>query len=97
MEKYKSGFTSESYDEYLKTQRELNQLLEHLVRRLLRLLTRRGYLVEDQGQTYLDDESEETALSNLQAAATSYRIGLGPRRGKKVLTLRTIENKVLPA
>jgi len=63
----------------------------------MRLLTRRGYLcpqfgylLEDQGQTYLEGESKESALSNIQAAATSYRIGLGPRRGKKVLTLRTI-------
>ncbi len=36
---------------------------------------------------------QESALSNLQAAATSYRIGLGPRRGKKVFTLRTLEAK----
>jgi len=48
-------------------------------------------LIEDQGQTYLEGEGEESALSTLQAAATSYRIGLGPRRGKKVFTLRTIE------
>ncbi len=73
------------------TQEELSQLLERLVKRLLKLLTRRGYLVEDQGQTYLEGEGEESALSNLQAAATSYRIGLGPRRGKKVYALKTVE------
>jgi hypothetical protein len=73
------------------TQAELSSLLERLVKRLLKLLTRRGYLIEEQGQTYLEGEGEESALSNLQAAATSYRIGLGPRRGKKVLTLRTVE------
>ena len=73
------------------TQEELSQLLERIVKRLLKLLTRRGYLVEDQGQTYLEGEGDESALSTLQGAATSYRIGLGPRRGKKVLTLRTVE------
>jgi len=73
------------------TQAELVQLIERIVKRLLKLLTRRGYLVEDQRQTYLDGKGEESALSNLQAAATNYRIGLGPRRGKKVFTLRTLE------
>lgn len=73
------------------TQSELNRLLERLVKRLMRLLTRRGYLIEEQGQTWLGEENEEGAMTNLQAAATSYRIGLGPRRGKKVPTLRTLE------
>jgi len=73
------------------TKAELVQLLERIVKRLLRLLTRRGYLIEDQGQTYLEGEGEESALSNLQPAATSYRISLGPRRGKKVYTLKTVE------
>lgn len=59
--------------------------------RVLRLLTRLGYLVEDQGQAYLEGDVAEGALSPLQAAATRYRIGLGPRQGKKVLTLRTVE------
>ena len=70
---------------------ELNPLLERIVKRVLRLLTRLGVLVEEQGQTFLDGEREEGALSTLQAAATSYRIGIGPSRGKKVLTLRTVE------
>ena len=73
------------------TQTELASLLERIVRRLLKLLTRRGCLVENQGQTYLAGEDDASALSALQGAATSYRIGLGPRRGKKVLTLRTVE------
>ena len=73
------------------TQAELVQLIERIVKRVLRLLTRRGYLIEEQGQTYLEGENEEGALATLQGAATSYRIGLGPRRGQKVYTLRTIE------
>ena len=73
------------------TQSELTGLLARVVKRVLKLLNRRGYLVEDQGQTYLEGESEEGALTTLQGAATSYRIGLGPRRGQKVYTLRTIE------
>lgn len=44
-----------------------------------------------QGQMFLEGEMEEGALSALQAAATSYRIGLGPRWGKKVLTPHAVE------
>jgi len=57
----------------------------------MRHLTRQGGLIEEEGQTYLHNETEESALTPLQAAATRYRIGLGPRRGKKILTLRTLD------
>lgn len=73
------------------TQTELGQVMDRIVKRVLKLLTRRGYLIEDQGQIRLEGEREESALLKLQAAATSYRIGLGPRRGEKVFTLRTVE------
>jgi len=56
------------------------------------LLTRRGVLVEDMGQTWLAEpqaEGEEArTLRPLQAAAVTYRIAFGPRAGQKVLTLR---------
>jgi hypothetical protein len=58
----------------------------------MRLLTRRGVLVEDMGQTYLaepDADGEEArTLRPLQAAAITYCIAFGPRAGQKVLTLR---------
>ena len=53
----------------------------------MRLLTRQGYLVEEQGMTYLGDTDPEAALAPLQAAACTYRIAFGPRAGQKVLTL----------
>jgi len=41
----------------------------------LDLLTRRGYLVEGQGQVYLEGEGEESALSHLcRIAATGSAI-----------------------
>jgi len=56
-----------------------------------RLLTRRGVLVEEQGQTYVadsdGDSDEARTLRPLQAAACTYRIAFGPRAGQKVLTL----------
>jgi hypothetical protein len=58
----------------------------------MKILTRRGVLVEDVGQTYLaepDADGEEArTLRPLQAAAVTYRIAFGPRAGQKVLTLR---------
>jgi hypothetical protein len=70
---------------------ELHALLQTIITRLLKMLMRRGVLVEDTGQTYLaepDGDGEEArTLRPLQAAAT-YRIAFGPRAGQKVLTLR---------
>jgi hypothetical protein len=70
----------------------LHELLKTVIARLMKLLTRRGVLVEDMGQTYLaepDDDGEEArTLRPLQAAAITYRIAFGPRAGQKVLTLR---------
>jgi hypothetical protein len=58
----------------------------------MKMLTHRGVLIEDMGQTYLaepDDNGEEArTLRPLQAAAITYRIAFGPRVGQKVLTLR---------
>ncbi len=58
----------------------------------MRMLTRRGVLVEDMGQTWLaepdSDSDEARTLRPLQATAATYRIAFGPRVGQKVLTLR---------
>jgi len=74
------------------TDDELNALLHTVIARLMKMLTRRGVLIEDMGQTYLaehDADGEEArTLRPLQAAAITYRIAVGPRSGQKVLTLR---------
>jgi len=74
------------------TDDELHALLLTVIDRLMKVLTRRGVLVEDMGQTYLaepDADGEEArTLRPLQAAAITYRIAFGPRAGQKVLTLR---------
>ena len=70
----------------------LHALLQTLITRLMKLLMRRGVLVEDMGQTYLAepdaDADEARTLRPLQAAAVTYRIAFGPRASQKVLTLR---------
>ena len=71
---------------------ELHALLQTLITRVMKMLTRRGVLVEDMSQTYLaepDADGEEArTLRPLQAAAVAYRIAFGPRAGQKMLTLR---------
>lgn len=74
------------------TDDEMHALLQAIIARLMKLLTRRGVLVEEMGQTYLaepeGDGDEARTLRPLQAAAVTYRIAFGPRAGHKVLTLR---------
>ena len=74
------------------TEDELHALLQTLIIRLMKLLTRRGVLAEEIGQTdlaELDADGEEArTLRPLQAATITYRIAFGPRAGHKVLTMR---------
>jgi hypothetical protein len=67
---------------------ELHALLQTVITRLMKMLTRRGVLIEEMGQTYLADPDadgdEARTLRPLQAAAVTYRIAFGPRAGQKV-------------
>ncbi len=74
---------------------ELQALLSRIIKRLLRLLTRKGYLNEEQGMTYLASPDPDSALAPLQAAACTYRIALGPRAGQKVLSLQTVPTQAV--
>ncbi|MDQ3774070.1 MAG: hypothetical protein M3461_06730 [Pseudomonadota bacterium] len=56
----------------------------------MKFLTRNGFLIEEQGMTYLADTDPDLALGPLRAAACTYRIALGPRAGQKVLSLQTV-------
>lgn len=72
---------------------ELQGLLDKIIVRLLKVLTRLGYLVEEEGMTYLADIDPDNPLTPLQAASCTYRIALGPRAGQKVLSLRTVPGR----
>ena len=71
---------------------ELHALLRTVITRLMKMLTRRGVLIAEMGQTYLAepdaDGDDARTLRPLQAAAVTYRIAFWPRAGQKVLTLR---------
>ena len=74
------------------TGEKLQALLGKIITRILRLLTREGHLVEEEGMTYVADAhgiiDPDNLLAPLQAASCTYRIALGPRAGRKVLSLQ---------
>ena len=76
------------------TDEALQTVLHKIITRMMKLLTRRGVLVEEEGSTYMADNDadsdEASALRPLQAAACTYRIAVGPRAGQKVLTLQGV-------
>lgn len=75
------------------TRNELEGLLDRMIARLMKMLTRQGHLVEEQGMTYLAEIGADSPLRSLQAASTTYRIAFGPRAGQKVLSLRTVRSR----
>jgi Putative transposase/Transposase zinc-binding domain len=75
----------------------LQSLLAQIITRLMRLLMRQGWLIEEQGMTYLAEPDSDNALTPLQAASCTYRIALGPRAGQKVLSLRSLPSTDKPS
>ena len=74
------------------TDQALQAVLHRIITRTMKLLTRRGVLVEEEGSTTMadndGDSDEACVLRPLQAAACTYRIAFGPRAGQKVLTMQ---------
>jgi hypothetical protein len=68
---------------------ELNDLLDTLSRRIVRVLERRGLLIADPECLQLDIEPN-SSLDHLQAASINYRIAIGPHAGRKALTLYSV-------
>ena len=67
-------------------------MLHKIITRMMKLLTRGGALIEEQGSTYMADNDADSddarTLRPQQAAACTYRVAFGPRAGQKVLTRR---------
>jgi hypothetical protein len=75
------------------TAEQLQALLTRIIKCIMTLLTRKGYLVEEPGMTYLAETDPDLALAPLQSAACTYRIALGPRAGQKVLSLQIVPSQ----
>jgi hypothetical protein len=65
------------------------QLLDTLSRRIVRVLERRGLLIADPADPYLEFEVG-SSLDQIQAASIAYRIAVGPHAGRKALTLYSV-------
>lgn len=78
------------------TVRELEVLLAKIIKRVMRLLTRLGAVIEEPDQTYLAETDTDEALACRQAASCTYRTALGPRAGQKVLSLQSLPSQARP-
>ncbi len=70
---------------------QLQTLLDKIIRCSVKLLTRLGHLIEEEGVTYLartGDIDPDNVIAPLQAASSTYRIAMEPRVGRKVLSLQ---------
>ena len=70
---------------------QLQALLGKIINRLMKLLTRTGHLIEEEGVVYLADTDPDNVLAPLQAASCTYRIAQGPRAGQKVLRVLSLQ------
>ena len=72
------------------TAEQLQTLLHQIIKRVMKLLTRLGYLVEEQDMVFMAETDTDAAMAPLHSAACTYRIAFGPRAGQKVLSLQSV-------
>ena len=73
------------------TVEQLNSLLHLITERVASFLERRGMLERDEDNSYLVlDGLEEDSLKDIHSCSVTYRIAIGPQKGRKVFTLQTI-------
>ena len=74
------------------TAAELQAVVQGISERIGRHLERQGILVRDAESSHLafEPEGEEGALADLQGHSISYRIALGPQRGRKAFLLQSV-------
>ena len=76
------------------TKDELETLLHRISHRTARFLERKGWIERDAENSYLNldgfDDDEVGAMPDLYGHSITYRIALGPQRGRKVFSLQTL-------
>jgi len=76
------------------TVEQLAELLHTISQRVASFLERRGLLARDEGTSYLTlDGLDEDPMQDIHSHSVTYRIAMGPQRGRKVFTLQTIAPK----
>jgi len=80
------------------TVEQLHNLLTRISQRVARFLERRGILERDEDTSYLTlDGLEEDPLQDIHSHSVTYRIAVGPQKGRKVFCLQTIPPQPQPA
>jgi hypothetical protein len=75
------------------TNEELSRLTHTIAKCIGRYLERQGLLERDAEHSYLNAntiEDEQDPMHQLLGSSVTYRIAVGPRRGRKVFTLQTL-------
>ena len=76
------------------TQLELDNLLKTIAQRTVKLLEKRGLIVQDEGTEHQFLNVKDTeAIDHIHSSSITYRIAFGPYKGQKALTLRTMPNQ----
>jgi hypothetical protein len=77
---------------------ELQTLVQRISERIGRHLERKGMLVRDAESSHLafEPEGEDHGLADLQGHSITYRIALGPQRGRKAFLLQSLPPSFLP-
>ncbi|MDD9896394.1 MAG: transposase [Gammaproteobacteria bacterium] len=70
---------------------QLHNLLHQISDRVARFLEWRGFLERDEVNSYLTlDGLEQDPLRDIHSHSVTYRVTIGPQKGRKVFTLQTI-------
>ncbi len=79
------------------TVEQLHYLLHQISERVARFLERRGILERDEDNSYLTlDGLEEGPLNDIHSHSATYRVAIGPKKGRKVFTLQTTRHNLNP-
>ena len=69
------------------TVEQLAEVLHSISQRVARLLERRGLLERDEDNSYLAlDGLDEDSMQDIHTHSVTYRIAMGPQRGRKVFS-----------
>ncbi len=74
------------------TVKELGEVLNEIIHHTVKHLVKRGIISRDEDDHFQLNLSEDDALARLQAGAATYRFTIGPNKGKKALTLKTLSD-----